>query len=157
MYFKTLCAVLLAASPALADGHDPHMASVGGVSVLHAWTNAAPAGEAALIFMEIENHAATPMHLHGGTALGQALDLVGFRYGAEGAEWHRLPGLTISPGTVLELAPGVLALRLVRLPEPLAEGATLEVELRLGDHHLDVAAEVGAAGATAHSHAGHSH
>lgn len=147
-------AFALAATPLMAQDH---LAEANGLRVLHAWTPATPKGTDALIYMEIENTSATEVLLTGGTAEGQALPLAGFGYGAAGAAWTDLPGLPIAPGGELRLEPQVLALRWPTVPLDLTEGADVEIAVHLGTETLQAHVEIGAPGATAHSHAGHGH
>jgi len=152
-----LCLATLAATPVLAEDHDHHLAEAEGLRILHAWTPAAAKGADALIYMEIENTSATEAMLTGGEALGRALDLVGFSYSAAGESWAVLPGLPVPQGGEVDLMPKVLALRLADLPEALAEGEELEIEVEIGGQHVQTHAEITAANAGAHSHAGHNH
>ena len=152
-----LCLALLAATPLQAEDHDHHVAEAAGLRVVHAWTPAAAKGTDALIYMEIENTSGTEAMLTGGEALGRALDLVGFSYGAAGESWTVLPGLPVPPGADVDLMPKVLALRLADLPEALSEGGEFEIEVEIGGQHIHTHAEIAAADATAHSHAGHNH
>lgn len=156
----TLALLAALAAPLAAqehDHHDDHVAEAEGLRVVHAWTPARGAGDAALIYMDVENRSDAEAMLTGGEAKGQELELVGFSYGASGEAWTVLPGLPVPPGGEVELAPRVLALRLPRLSEPLVEGEELEIEVEFGGTHLHAHAEIGAASATAHSHAGHNH
>lgn len=149
---------ILAATPVLAetDGHD-HLAEVAGLRVLHVWTPATPAGSDALLYMEIENRSASEALLTGGEAMGQPLDLVGFSYGASGESWTVLPGLPVPVGGDLTLEPKVLALRWTAIPVDLVEGTDLDIGVTLGSERLEAEVEIGARGATAHSHSGHNH
>lgn len=150
-------ALILSALPAAAqDGHD-HLAEAQGLRILHAWTPAT-AGPEALIYMEIENGSDRALTLSGAeTGDGQAAQLVGFAY-ADGVEtWQPLPDMPVAAGQHLDLAPRGLALQLTDLATPLSQGDVLQIEVAFGDLHLDVAVEVEAEGASAHSHAGHSH
>lgn len=150
---------LITAAPALAESHDDdhHVTEEAGLRVVHAWTPATAKGADALIYMEIENTSAAEALLTGGEALGRPLELVGFSYGAAGEVWTVLPGLPVPAGGDVDLMPQVLAFRLTGLPADLVEGDELEIEVEIGGHHLHAHAEIGATGATAHSHAGHNH
>jgi hypothetical protein len=154
-----LALALLAAAPARAetDDHGGHLAERDGLRILHAWTPATPAGADALFYMEIENTTAAEAVLTGGMALDGPLQVVGFRYDAGGENWTALPGLPIPAGGEVELAPRVLALRRTRLPSDLAEGADLDITIAFGDVAIVTEVEIGAADATRHSHAGHTH
>lgn len=154
-----LAALTIAVLPSavLADDDHHHLAEADGLRVLHAWTPARAAGEEALIYMEIENRSSADAVLTGAEAMGRPLELVGFQYGSTGENWIVLPGLSIASGTRLMLEPRVMALRLAPLPQVLTEGQDLEVGVDIGGIRLDAHVEVGARGATAHSHAGHAH
>lgn len=152
-----LAALALAAAPLAAqDGHS-HLAEADGLRIIHAWTPATTGAEA-LIYMEIENGSDSLVTLTGAeTEDGLTAELVGFTY-KDGVEaWQVLPEMPIAAGQHLDLAPRTLALRLAGLGAPLTRGDEIEIEVMFGDLHLDVHVEVEAAGATAHSHAGHSH
>ena len=150
---------LLTSTPALAQTADQHahLAEVDGLRILHVWTPATPAGSDALIFMEIQNRSASEAVLTGAEAMGQALDLVGFSYGAAGESWTVLPGLPIPAGGEVDLEPKVLALRWTAVPIDLVEGADLDIAVDLGGARLQAEVEIGAQDAAAHSHAGHNH
>lgn len=154
-----LVLTLLAATPAFSEAHNhgSHLAEVEGLRVLHVWTAATPAGSDALIYMEIENTSASEAMLTGGEAQDHALELVGFTYTAAGDTWTVLPSLPVPAGAELHLEPKVLALRWSDIPASLEEGADVDIEIEISGYHLAAEVEVGAANATAHSHAGHNH
>ncbi|AMY70428.1 copper chaperone PCu(A)C [Frigidibacter mobilis] len=156
-----LSLLLIAGAPAFAQthdhSHDDHVAEAEGLRVIHVWTPATAKGADALFYMEIENSSAAEVKLTGGEAGGQELELVGFTYGAAGEAWTVLPGLPIPAGGEVDLEPKVLALRWSSIPADLEPGAELEIEVELGGQHLHAHVEIGAAGATGHSHAGHNH
>ncbi len=133
------------------------MSEANGLRVLHAWTPAITQGADALIYMDVENTSAAEAMLQGGTAMDAPLDLVGFSYGTSGDTWTVLPGLPVPAGAEVLLEPKVLALRWQAVPMDLVEGAELEVMVKVGAEVLEAHVEIGAAGATAHSHAGHGH
>lgn len=137
--------------------HDPHVAALDGLRVLHAWTPATDT-KGALIYMEIENGTKDRVTLDGAdTADGQTVELVGFAY-TDGIEsWQGLGAMPIDPGQHLDLEPRRLALRLIGLKGPIAEGDEIEIDVTFGDRHLDVHVAVEAADAVAHGHAGHGH
>lgn len=150
-------ALILTATPVTAQHGHGHLAETGGVRILHAWTPATT-GPDALIYMEIENGSDHMLTLSGaGTGDGQAAGLVGYEYVGGVETWRDLPAMPIAAGQHLDLEPRGLALRLSGLDAPLAEGDELAIEVKFGDLHLDVHVAVEAEGATAHSHAGHSH
>lgn len=155
------CALGAALLPlcALAQDHDHshHTAEAEGVRVVHAWTQARPAEQEVLIFMEIENAGSADISLTGGTAMGQPLEVAGFSYAGGVERWTALPRLPIPAGGDITLAPREIALRAAALPESLNPGDDLEIELHLDAIHLHAHAEVGTADAAAHSHAGHDH
>lgn len=147
-------AFALLATPLMAQDH---LAESNGLRVLHAWTPATAAGADALIYLDVENASATEALLTGGAAMGAKLDLAGFTYGAAGEAWTVLPGLPVPAGGDVLLEPKVLALRWQAVPIDLVEGEALEIEVTVGAETLQAQVEIGAAGATAHSHAGHAH
>jgi len=152
-----LSLLLIVAAPAFAETHDDHVAEAEGLRVVHVWTPATGKGSDALFYMEIENSSAAEAMLTGGEAGGQELELVGFSYGAAGEAWTVLPGLPVPAGAELDLEPKVLALRWSSVPMDLVPGAELEIEVEVGGQHLHAHVEIGEAGATGHSHAGHNH
>ncbi|MDO5612714.1 MAG: hypothetical protein Q4G14_05655 [Paracoccus sp. (in: a-proteobacteria)] len=157
---RSLIALSVALFPAIAlaaDDHAHHVSEAGGLRVLHAWTPARSAGDEALIYLEVENLSGTDATLTGGEALGKPLEIVGFQYGSSGESWVVLPALPLPAGHKVALEPRVIALRLDRLPQALVAGDELDIEVRIGDVHLDAHAEIGARNASAHSHAGHAH
>ncbi|TGD67328.1 copper chaperone PCu(A)C [Tabrizicola sp. WMC-M-20] len=153
-----ITALLLAATPLAAadDGHH-HLTEADGLRVVHAWTPAT-SGPEALIYMEIENRSDAAVTLTGAeTADGQRAELVGFTY-TDGTEaWQVLPEMPLAAGQHLDLLPRTLALRLTGLATPLTKGDEIDLELSFSDQHLDVHVAVEDAGATGHSHAGHTH
>ena len=159
MRMSLFALAVLAASPCLAQthDHDSHLSEIDGLRVLHVWTQATQTGADALVYMKVENTSDTDALLTGATAMDQPLDLVGFSYGAAGESWTVLPGLPIPAGGDVMLEPQVLALRWTKVPVDLVEGADLDIDIALGGHLLEAEVEIGAADATAHSHAGHNH
>jgi periplasmic copper chaperone A len=89
--------------------------------------------------------------------MSQMLDLVRLSYRAAGESWAVLPGRPVPVGRALELEPKVPALLRTAVPVDLVEGAELEIVVALGVQRLQAEGEIGARGATAHSHAGHNH
>lgn len=148
---------LFAATPMMAQDHDEHVAEANGLRVVHVWTPATTKGADALFYLDVENASASAAMLSGGAAMGQKLDLVGFSYGTAGEAWTVLPGLPVPPGGEVLLEPNVLALRWQAVPMDLVEGADVEIEVMVGAETLHAHAEIGAADATGHSHAGHGH
>jgi copper(I)-binding protein len=150
-------ALSLATSQVLAQDDHAHLSEANGLRIVHAWTPATT-GTEALIYLVIENETDSPVTLSGAEAPGgMSADLVGFTY-TDGTEaWQVLPAMPIAAGQHLDLTPRSLALRLSGLTAPLTEGDEIEIEVLFGDLHMDVHVKVEAEGATAHSHAGHSH
>jgi copper(I)-binding protein len=150
-------ALSLATSPILAQDDHAHLSEADGLRIVHAWTPATT-GTDALIYLVIENETDSLVTLSGAEAPGgMSADLVGFTY-TDGTEaWQVLPAMPITAGQHLDLTPRSLALRLSGLTAPLTEGDEIEIVVLFGDLHIDVHVEVEAEGATAHSHAGHSH
>jgi copper(I)-binding protein len=152
-----LAFALLAAAPVQGHDHEPHVAEAEGLRVVHAWTPAVSAGNDLFVYMEIENGSDAAALLTGATAMGETLALFGFTYGAEGEAWRAIPGLPIPAGGSVTLEPQILALRLRGSPVDLVEGGGLDIEVSFNGAALPVLVEIGAPGATAHSHAGHDH
>lgn len=146
----------LIATPALAEDESHHHASAGGIHVEHAWTPAT-GGPTALIYMDIENENGAEAILRGGDSNGRKLEIVGFQYSGGQESWQPLAFLPIAAGSEVKLEPRVLALRLDLAGSPLREGGELDMHVFVNDVEIEVHAEIGAAGATAHSHAGHEH
>lgn len=139
-----------------AEDHADHLAEAGDLRLVHAWTRAT-AADHALVFVEIENAGATVMLTGAESPAAEEVTLVGFRMTGDGGTYEALPELPVAQGTELKLAPEGLALRLDGLAAPLAEGDTLPVHVRFGETHVEVTAQVEAADARQHSHAGHAH
>lgn len=151
--------LLLAAAPALAQdhAHNDHEASLGAITVIHAWTRATARGEDAVVFFEIEN-AGEPIVLSGAEAANAgSVEVVGATMGADGAMAYRPVGEFQLPGGEFDFDPNGLGLRLNDLTVELKEGDHFPLHLLLGDGELEISVEVEASDAMAHSHAGHSH
>ena len=158
-----LTAFLACLHPAVApaaDNHDKehsHLAVIDGVRILHGWTRAT-AGGSALIFMEIENTADHDVVLTGAEANDAAsAELVGFVLKDGNPVYETLPSVPIKPGRELHLEPDSLAIRLNGLKRDLTEGDDLDIEVEFDIGHVEIEVEIGAADATRHSHAGHTH
>lgn len=152
-----LLALLLAAGPGFAAEDHAHVAEADGLRVVHAWTRATATGET-LVFAEIENRGTDERMLTGAEAEGAALgEVVGFGYAKGNPVWTVLPGVPVAAGGDLHLEPDVLALRLGGLGAPLAEGGHLDVIFVFDGLEIAAEAEILAADARKHSHAGHSH
>lgn len=155
---RLLPALTLALMPLVAwASDDHHVAQRDGIRIVHVWTNARPAGAEALVYLEIENRSGHEAVLNGGSLFDQPLEVAGFSYGAAGGNWTSLPALPVAPGTKITLAPNEVALRLPRLPEGLAEGQEITLDISIDDAPITVHAAVMGASATTHSHAGHNH
>lgn len=161
---RLLFAGLLAvAAPAFAaethehEGEDHHAFALGKLVVEHAWLRATN-GKTADIFMELHNLGDQPILLQGAqTDLASSANLVGFvlKNGEETAQ--EIAEVPVPAQREMELAPGIMAIRLSGLTQPLEQGEHLELTLLTGTGPLDIEAEIGTKDATHHSHAGHSH
>lgn len=148
--------VLMLAAPALAAEDDRHVAEAGPIRVVHAWARATTQSEGAA-FMEIENRGPTADRLIAASSPSARAVVV---HGAvlEGGTVASRPlgPLDLPAGAEFELEPAGVFLKLEGLRGPLREGGGLELELTFEKAGVaEVHAEVGAAGATGHSHAGH--
>lgn len=151
--------LLLAAAPALAQdhAHDDHEASLGAITVIHAWTRATARGEDAVVFFEIEN-AGEPVMLSGAEASNSArVEVVGATMGADGTMAYQSVGAFQLPSGAFDFDPSGLGLRLNDLAADLKQGDHFALHLLIGDGELEISVEVEASDAMAHSHAGHSH
>ena len=138
------------------DGED-HLATLGDVRLLHAWTRAT-GEDTALAFVEIENTGDSPVMLTGAESpIAERVELVGFRMENGTGGYEPLPGLPVAPGTAMILSPEGLALRLAGLSRDLEEGGSFPIEIVFEEGHLDMTGQVEAADARQHSHAGHAH
>jgi periplasmic copper chaperone A len=149
------------AVPATSQEHDhgdeDHEASLGAVTVSHAWTRAVSAGGDAVVFFELEN-GGEPMVLSGAEAENAAsVEIVGADMAADGTVTYQPVGSFTIPAGEFALDPDGLGLRLNGLTEALAQGEHFHMHLLLGGGELEISVDVEAADATAHSHAGHAH
>ena len=167
-----LAALALMACPALAEdaapapaeaahetqeAHSDHVASLGAVRLIHAWSRATEGSEA-LVFLEIENGSPAAVTLEGGeTALAKTVEVVGFQLAGGAGRYVGLGALKIAARGHMALAPEQAALRLTGLSAPLHPGETFAMELHLSSGHVPVLVEIEAADAQQHSHAGHKH
>ena len=160
MLRSLLAAALFVVPPAiaLAQADEDHLAEVDGLRVLHAWTNAG-SGDAAEIYMEIENtgdEPATLAEIDAPTA--EMGTIVASSVRAEGGVPETLDGLILAPGEATVLEPRGLHLLLSGLEAPREEGEALDLTLTFEPQgEVEVEVEVQAADATQHPHAGHSH
>lgn len=155
---RFLCALLVCAAPVLAAAEDAaHVFGIGGLEILHPWTNATTRDHAAL-FMEVHNEGAAPVEILGARIPGGAEgQIVGFRMKAGEMGFDPLPAIPVPPGGHIDFVPDGLAIRFEGLAAPLVEGGHWDVILRTsaGDLPLEVAIEP--QDARTHSHAGHAH
>lgn len=140
------------------DGDDAHhAASAHGIRALHAWIQATT-GKTALLFVEIDNGSDNDVVLTGGeTDVAEDVELVGFQLKDGEADFVPLPSLPIKAGKELMLSPNGLALRLNGLTRSFKKGDEFEIEIEFDFGHIEMHAQVEAADATQHSHAGHQH
>lgn len=148
------------AGQAHGDGHDDDghvVVAPFGLVAVHPWTRATTAREA-LVFVELENAAAAPVTLTGARSpAARSAGIVGFRL-VDGAATHApIAALPLEPGADIAFAPFGLAIRLEGLAAPLTQGGRLPVTLLTDAGPLDIVAEIEAADAKTHSHAGHRH
>lgn len=151
--------LLLAATPLSAQdhAHDDHEASLGAITVIHAWTRATGQGADAVVFFEIEN-AGEPVVLSGGEAENAAsVEVVGAAMGEDGALAYQPVGPFTIPSGEFQFDPNGLGLKLNALTKDLKQGDHFPLHLLIGDGELEISVEVEASDASAHSHAGHSH
>lgn len=162
---RLLAIALLLAAPVFAEeGHDhddhadaKHVFEIGGLEILHPWTNATD-HDHALLFMDLHNEGDTPVEIIGARIEGGPTgQLVGFHLKDGEMTFDALPPIPVEPGKALDLAPDGLAIHFDGLSEPLEEGHHWEVIVltSVGEVALDAAIE--AEDARQHSHAGHSH
>ena len=167
MIRATFAALLLLATPALAQGadehaeehhdHEEHVADLDGLRAIHAWARAT-SGSTAQVFVELENTGDDTVTLLGGEAdIAATVTLVGFQLVGGEATYVALPEMPIPAGREIVLAPNGLALALTGLTQALVQGEHFEMEIEFDTGHLEVVVEIEAANATQHSHAGHNH
>lgn len=151
----------LLAIPAFAEedhhDHDHHVSSANGIRAIHAWANATE-GSSALVYVELANTSDEAVVLTGAhTDIAATAQLVGLANSGGELRFEAIEQMPIAPGAQIVLSPNALAIQLSGLNAPLIEGDTFEIEFAFGAVHLDAVVAVEAAGATQHSHAGHSH
>lgn len=171
-----LVAALTLAGPVLAEeaghdhAHDPaqaapgaaaepsgHVASLGAVRLVHAWSRATEGGEA-LVFLEIENGGDSAVTLEGAeSAVAKTVEVVGFQLAGGAGAYVGLGALSVAAHGTMALAPEQAALRLTGLTAPLHQGETFPMEIHLSSGHVPVVVAIEAATAHQHSHAGHKH
>lgn len=139
------------------DHGDHHVAEAGAIRIVHPWARAAAKGASTLVFMEIENNGAPDLLEGAHSEAAEAARIVGITFKDGIASTVGLDAIDIPEGD-FDLDPGGIAIELVGLGEALEQGSEIEIELIFrdaGEVHLH--AEVEAANATQHSHAGHAH
>ena len=152
---------LLLASTASAEEHgheeERHVFAAGGIEIIHPWARAAAAGEETLVFFELHNEG-QPDRLAGArTDVAEDVHIVGLTLGAEGGEVQEV-GVVDIPAGAFAFDPGGLALELHSLTQTLEQGGHFDLVLQFeGAGAVEIEVAVEAAGATQHSHAGHSH
>ncbi|ODT75983.1 MAG: hypothetical protein ABS76_32635 [Pelagibacterium sp. SCN 64-44] len=137
--------------------HDAHVFSAGGIEVIHPWARAAARGADSLVFFELHVEGEADRLVSARTSVAGEVHIVGLTVGADGAG-HREVGEIDIPIGAFSFDPGGLALELRNLAIPLEQGTHFDLVLEFaeaGSVEIEVAVE--AAGATQHSHAGHSH
>ncbi|MBV7395499.1 copper chaperone PCu(A)C [Mameliella sediminis] len=157
-----LVAALLFAAPVMAEeSHDhaepEHVFEIGGLEILHPWTNATD-HDHALLFMELHNEGDAPVEIIG-ARLESGLEgqLVGFRMKEGVSGFDPLPPIPVAPGKHLDLTPDGVAIQFDGLAEELAEGHHWEVILLTSAGELEIDVAVEPEDARQHGHAGHSH
>jgi len=139
------------------DDHSHHEATVDGVRTVHAWIQAT-SGTSALLFVEIQNKSDKDVKITGGeTDIAESVDLVGFQLKDGETDFVALPSVPVKSGKELVLAPNGLALRLNGLKQSFKKGDEFEIEIEFDFGHIEMHAQVEAANAKQHSHAGHQH
>ena len=161
--FRALALLLLSASLVCSvqaeedHDHDNHVFAAGGIEVVHPWARAAAQGDDSLVFFELHVEG-TPDRLVGAhTAIAGDVHIVGLSVSADGTS-HQEVGEIDVPVGVFSFDPGGLALELHDLTVALEQGSHFDLVLEFaatGALEIEVAVE--AAGATQHSHAGHTH
>lgn len=149
-------AVLLLATPSRA-GDDSHVAVAGDIRLLHAWARAADAGSSTLVFVDIENDGSADRLAAVRSDVAGGARLVGMTLIDGEAGVREIGAVDIGPGET-PFDPGGLAIELTRLTRTLSEGDEADVELtfeKAGTVRLH--ADVLAADAESHPHAGHEH
>ncbi len=154
---RLLLAALLLAAPAFAEEDHEHVFAIGGLEILHPWTNATDLGHA-LLFMELHNEGDAPVEIIGARIDGGPEGrLVGFRLRDGEMIFDPLPPVPVAPGKALLLSPDGLAIRFDGLSERLKEGHHWEVIVLTSAGELDVEVAIEPEDARMHGHAGHAH
>lgn len=159
MFRHAFFALLLAASPAMADSHDHdhHIAQEAGIRAIHAWTNATRASTA-LIFVDITNSTDAPVNLMGAKAeIAASARLVALENAGGVLGLQPIPLMPIPAATTVHLRPDGLAIELTGLGTRLIEGAHFDLHLLFDGLELPVVVEIESQSARQHSHAGHAH
>jgi hypothetical protein len=118
--------LLLAVATAFAQATAP-------LEVREAWVAEAPPGAPAqAAYMQLRNAGSTPLTVTAASSPAFAsVELHRTVHEGAVARMERLPGLALAPGEGVSLAPGGLHLMLITPRQPLREGATVPLELRL--------------------------
>lgn len=150
-------ALALVGFPLFAAEEDSHVAARGDIRVVHAWSRATD-GPTAQVFLEIESRGAADWLLGATSEAAESAEIHGAVL-EDGAPSSRpLEAIEIPAGGSFALEPGAVFLQLSGLERPLREGDHLDLVLRFERAGaLAVEAQVEAADATRHSHAGHAH
>lgn len=96
--------------------------------VSDAWSRATIPGRMGAVYATIENLSDRPIRIKGIKTQSAKMAQVHESYLDDGMmRMRHMKKFTIAPGEVRKLEPGGLHIMLMRLPEPLKEGATFEV------------------------------
>lgn len=134
-----------------------HVAVLDGVRIVHAWTRATD-GDEVLVWMEIENRGDATIAFTGAESqLAREGAVVGHRMVEGEARNEVIAEIAVGSGEKIVFEPNGLALRLTGLTRSLQEGDVLEVTVLTSAGPLEIEADVEAASARSHGHAGHTH
>lgn len=153
---RTLLLATCIAIPAYAEDDD-HKATLGGVEILHAWTNATDEDHAD-VYMEIDNASGGEIALVSAKsdAAGE-IELLATALDGSGKTEAVAP-FPIPQGTEQHLEPDAIFFHLDGLKGPLIEGEDFEMVIVIDPiGEIEVHVEIEDADARAHSHAGHNH
>jgi len=135
-----------------------HVARIGPIEVVHAWSRASSAGDGVL-FMELANEGDEDDLLIGARSdIAERIELHGARLRDGETVSEPVGSMPLPAGSELVLEPEVLFFKIFGLERALIEGGSFDVELRFenaGSGPVEVAIE--AADAMQHGHAGHGH
>lgn len=140
-----------------AAAESDHKATLGDVTLLHAWTPESEGAEV-LVYVEIDNGGTAPVTLLGAEAeIAEAVELVGFEMKDGAPHYTPLPMLPIAAGAEMVLAPQAAAFRMTGVSAHLHEGDAFEIHVLFDAGEVEMMVQVEPEGATQHSHAGHNH